>query len=141
LAIRSSDPDAAPAILPNYLSTEHDVAELLAGARILRRLAETPALSAIIATELKPGTAVQSDAELIADIRGRAYSVFHPCGSCAMGPDPATAVVDHRLAVHGLANLRVVDASIFPTVTSGNINAPAIMVGEKGAGLILSDVN
>jgi choline dehydrogenase len=75
----------------------------------------------------------------LADIRARAYSVFHPCGTCRMGPDPASAVVDYRLRMHGLAALRIVDASIFPAVTSGNTNAPAIMAGEKGAALILED--
>jgi len=139
LAIRSADPQQAPEIVPNYLSTHEDVVELLAGARFLRRLAATPSLRGLIEAELKPGPATESDADLIADIRARSYSVFHPCGSCGMGPDPAKAVVDHRLKVHGLENLRVVDAAIFPTVTSGNINAPAIMVGEKGADLILAD--
>jgi choline dehydrogenase len=139
LQIRSADPTTPPAIVPNYLSTEHDLAEMLAGAKFLRRLAAAPSLAAVIDEELKPGPQVQSDDDLIADIRARAYSVFHPCGTCRMGPDPATAVVDHRLRVHGLAGLRVVDASIFPAVTSGNTNAPAIMVGEKGAALILED--
>ncbi|HET6161003.1 MAG TPA: GMC family oxidoreductase N-terminal domain-containing protein [Dongiaceae bacterium] len=141
LQVRSADPREAPAIHPNYLSTNHDVEELLAGARFLKRLAETPSIAAIIAEELKPGRSIQSDEECIADIRARSYSVFHPVSSCRMGPDPAESVVDHRLRVHGLANLRVVDASIFPTVTSGNTNAPAIMVGEKGADLILADAN
>ena len=139
LEIRSADPAEAPRIQPNYLTTEHDVAELLAGAKFLRRLAATPALRDLIDTELKPGPAAQSDADFIADIRARAYSVFHPCGSCGMGPDPARSVVDARLRVHGLEGLRVVDAAIFPTVTSGNINAPSIMVGERGADLILQD--
>jgi len=139
LEIRSSDPAEAPRIQPNYLTTEHDVAELLAGAKFLRRLAATPALRDLIDQELKPGLGAQSDAEFIADIRARSYSVFHPCGSCGMGPDPARAVVDHRLKVHGIDGLRVVDASIFPAVTSGNINAPSIMVGERGSDLILAD--
>ncbi|HEY1385876.1 MAG TPA: GMC family oxidoreductase N-terminal domain-containing protein [Dongiaceae bacterium] len=137
--IRSADPREAPAIQPNYLSTNHDVEELLAGARFLRRLAETPSLKAIIAEELKPGSSVQSDEEHIADIRARCYSVFHPVSTCRMGPDPNDSVVDHRLRVHGLSGLRVIDASIFPTVTSGNTNAPAIMVGEKGADCVLAD--
>lgn len=137
--IASGDPAQAPLIYPNAMSTDHDVEELLAGARFLRRLAATPALSSVIEAELKPGPAVQSDGELIADIRERAYSVFHPVGTCRMGPEPAEAVVDHRLRVHGLTGLRVIDASIFPTVTSGNTNAPAIMVGEKGADLVLED--
>ena len=139
LEIRSADPHEAPAIHPNYLSTNHDVEELLAGARFLRRLADTPSMAAIIAEELKPGPSVRSDEECIADIRARCYSVFHPVSTCRMGPDPADSVVDHRLRVHGLDRLRVIDASIFPTVTSGNTNAPAIMVGEKGADLVLED--
>jgi choline dehydrogenase len=139
LRIRSSDPGAAPLIYANDMASEHDVAELLAGARFLRRLAAMPSLSSIIAAELKPGPAIQSDDELIADIRARGYSVFHPVGTCRMGPDPADAVVDHRLRVHGLSGLRVIDASIFPTITSGNTNAPAMMVGERGADLVLED--
>jgi len=125
--------------MPNYLSTNHDVEELLAGARFLRRLAAAPSLAAVIEQELKPGPTTASEEELVADIRARSYSVFHPVGTCRMGPDPAEAVVDHRLKAHGLAGLRVIDASIFPTVTSGNTNAPAIMVGEKGAALVLDD--
>jgi choline dehydrogenase len=139
LEIRSSDPTEPPRIQPNYLTTEHDVAELLAGAKFLRQLAATPALRDLIEAELKPGPGAQSDEDFIADIRARSYSVFHPCGSCGMGPDPTRSVVDPRLKVHGLEGLRVVDAAIFPTVTSGNINAPSIMVGEKGADLVLED--
>ncbi len=139
LQIRSADPRAAPMIHPNYLSTNHDVEELLAGARFLRRLAETPSMAAIIAEELRPGPAVRNDEDRIADIRARCYSVFHPVGTCRMGPDAAASVVDHRLRVHGLGHLRVIDASVFPTVTSGNTNAPAIMVGEKGADLVRAD--
>ncbi|GLS18304.1 choline dehydrogenase [Labrys miyagiensis] len=139
IAIRSADPTAAPLIRPNYLATEHDVADMLTGARILRGLAKTHSFRNLIVEEKKPGIAVESDEELIADIRARAYSVFHPCGSCAMGPDAGQAVVDPRLRVHGLTGLRVIDASIFPAITSGNTNAPAIMVGEKGADLVLED--
>ena len=139
LQIRSADAKDPPAIFPNLLATEHDVAEMLAGVKFLRRLAAAASFAALIDEELKPGPQAQSDDALIADIRARAYSVFHPCGTCRMGPEPRAAVVDHRLRVHGLAALRVVDASIFPAVTSGNTNAPAIMVGEKGAALILED--
>jgi choline dehydrogenase len=139
LRIRSSDPNVPPEIHPNYLAEESDVRDLLTGARLLRRLAGTNALSSVIAEELRPGAATRSDDELIADIRQRSYSVFHPVGTCRMGPDPANAVVDPRLKVHGIHGLRVVDASIFPLITSGNTNAPAIMVGEKGAALILED--
>jgi choline dehydrogenase len=140
LQIRSADPLEAPAIQPNSLSTNSDVAELLTGARFLRRLAATQALSSVIAEELKPGPAVISDEALIDDIRSRSYSVFHPAGTCRMGADPATSVVDQRLRVHGMGGLRVIDASIFPTVPSGNINAPCIMTGAKGADLILQEL-
>jgi len=138
VAIRSPDPFQPPAIMPNYLSTPEDVADLLTGARFLRRLAATPTFTQVIAEELKPGPACQSDADIVADIRQRAYSVFHPCGTCRMGPDPAGAVVDARLRVHGITGLRIADASIFPTVTSGNTNAPAILTGEKAAELLLN---
>lgn len=139
LAIRSADPFAPPEIRPNYLSTDEDVQELLEAAHFLRRLADTGPMREIIKHEIKPGADITSDEDLVADIRQRSGSVFHPCGTCAMGPDPATSVVDPRLKVHGIDGLRVVDASIFPRITAGNINAPTIMVGEKGADLILAD--
>ena len=139
LQIRSADPFAAPAIHPNYFSSEPDMAEMLAGVRFIRRLAATPAMSRLIAEELQPGPSVRSEEELIQDIRKRSGSVFHPVSTCRMGPDPADSVVDAELKVHGLASLRIVDASIFPSVTSGNTNAPTVMVGEKGADLILRD--
>jgi choline dehydrogenase len=139
IAIRSADPFVPPAIRPNYLGTAEDIAEMLDGVRYLRRLAGTQAFRSIIAEELKPGAAVQSEGALIADIRMRSGSVFHPVGTCRMGPDPQEAVVDARLRVHGVACLRIVDASVFPAVTSGNTNAPTIMVAEKGADLILED--
>ena len=82
---------------------------------------------------------VEGEAALVADLRARAGTLFHPSGTCAMGPDPASAVVDARLRVHGLEGLRVIDASVFPRVTSGNTNAPAIMVAERGAELVLED--
>jgi choline dehydrogenase len=139
LQIRSADPNQAPAIHPNYLSEATDVQELLDGMRFLRRFAETPTMQAIIEVEMKPGLQTVSDADLIADARQRAYSIFHPVSSCRMGPDPKQAVVDHRLRMHGIAGLRIVDASVFPTVTSGNTNAPSIMVGERGAQFLLED--
>ena len=139
LRLRSPDIAEAPLIEPNSLSAPEDIEALVAGARWLRRLAATPALSAVIAQELKPGEAVQSREALEADIRHRASTVFHPVGTCRMGPDPAQAVVDARLRVHGLDGLRVIDASVFPHITSGNTNAPTIMVAEKGADLVLAD--
>jgi len=139
VTIASADPLAPPVIAPNYLATGEDVAAMLAGSRLLRRLAAAPSFAAVIDAELEPGPAVQSDAEMIADIRARGSSVFHPVGTCRMGPDPATSVVSPRLTVHGVAGLHVVDASVFPAVTSGNTNAPTIMVAEKGAEMILAD--
>ena len=139
LEIKSANPFEAPAIHPNYLSTEFDRQEMIEGMRFLRKLAEAPALADIIESEIAPGKNVQTDEEFISDIRARASSVFHPVSTCRMGPDPERDVVDQRLRTYGLKNLRVVDASIFPTITSGNTNAPAIMVAEKGADFILQD--
>ncbi len=139
LAIRSDDPLQAPEIHPNYLATDHDVEELLEAAHLLRRFAQAPSLAGVIDAEIAPGPHVGTDDEMIADIRARAGTVFHPVGTCRMGPDPAADVVDARLRVYGLDGLRVADASVFPTLTSGNTNAPAIMVGEKAADLILED--
>jgi choline dehydrogenase len=139
LAIRSADPDVPPAIFPNYLATERDLEDVRIGARVLRRIAATPPLAALIESELQPGAQLQSDEALLQDFRQRAGSVFHPVGTCAMGNDPARAVVDARLRVHGIAALRVADASIFPSITSGNTNAAVTMVAERAAAMILED--
>jgi choline dehydrogenase len=136
ISIVSPDPAVAPAIQPNSLSTELDVEDAFEGAQLMRRIASAAPLAQIMASELHPGAQVQTRDELIDDFRRRSGSVYHPCGSCAMGPDPHSAVVDAALRVHGIAGLRVVDASIFPAVTSGNINAAVIMVAEKAADLI-----
>ncbi|HET9107505.1 MAG TPA: GMC family oxidoreductase N-terminal domain-containing protein [Steroidobacteraceae bacterium] len=137
--VRAADPLAPPAIMPNSLSTPEDLADVSEGARLLRRIAASAPLAAVIASERLPGAQIQSDEEVLDDFRRRAGSVFHPCGTCAMGPDTSRAVVDSRLRVHGIGNLRVIDASVFPAVTSGNINAPTLMVAEKAADLILED--
>ncbi|HJX21641.1 MAG TPA: GMC oxidoreductase, partial [Steroidobacteraceae bacterium] len=137
--IRSSDPRASPAITPNSLTTEADLRDVYDGARVVRRLAVAPALAAVTESEREPGAQVQSDAEVLADFRRRAGSVFHACGTCAMGADPRTSVVDQRLRVRGVSGLRVVDAAIFPNISSGNTNAPTLMVAEKAADLILED--
>jgi choline dehydrogenase len=136
--IRSPEPLDAPAITPNSLSTQADIDDVYDGARLLRRLAAAPPLAAVIANERAPGADVVDDAAVLADFRARAGSVFHACGTCAMGPEQA-AVVDARLRVYGVAGLRVVDASVFPNVTSGNTNTPVLMVAEKAADLILED--
>jgi len=139
LRLASPDPQTAPAIQPNYLATGHDVRETLEGVRFMRRLAGTPSMRALIAEELTPGPTVGDDDEALTDfLRETGVTVFHPCGTCRMGPDPAADVVDPALRVHGLQGVRVADASIFPTIPSGNTNAPSILVGEKAAELILN---
>jgi choline dehydrogenase len=126
-------------IEPNYLSATSDLAEMLDGVRLIRRIARQPDMREVIEEELKPGPAIESEADLVADIRARAGSVFHASCTCRMGPDSAGSVVDHRLRVHGIAGLRVIDASVFPNVTSANTNAPTMMVAEKGAAMVLED--
>jgi choline dehydrogenase len=130
LRIASADPAAAPVIEPGYLDDPRDLAQLVAGTRLLRRLAATRSLAPAIARELKPGPETHTDADIAADIRARATTVYHPCGTCRMGPDAATAVIDPNLRAHGIGGLRVADAAIFPEIPSGNTNAPAMMVGE-----------
>ncbi|MFM5948244.1 MAG: GMC family oxidoreductase [Novosphingobium sp.] len=139
LKIASADPMIHPQIQPNYLATDHDIAEARQGIAIMQRIAAAAPLSDIITGRLVPDAAVASAEDWLDDFRARADTVYHPTSTCMMGPDPATAVVDHRLKVHGIDNLRVADASIFPTVTSGNTNAPTVMVGEKAADLIGAD--
>ena len=140
IRIASANALLPPCIQPNYLSTEQDVAGAIVGCRLLRALARTAPLADIITEEIAPGIAVGDDDEaLIADFRARADTVYHPTSSCAMGPDPRTSVVDARLRVHGIAGLRIIDASIFPTITSGNTNAPTVMVAEKGAAMMIED--
>jgi choline dehydrogenase len=139
VSIASSDAAVPPSIQPNYLSTERDVAEVLQGSRLVRRIASARSLAAVTETEVSPSAAVESDADMLAYFRANSGSIYHPCGTCAMGPDERTSVVDERLRVHGIAGLRIIDASIFPAITAGNINAPTMMVAEKGASMILED--
>jgi choline dehydrogenase len=112
---------------------------LLEGVKLIRQFAQTAQLQAITIEEMRPGADCLTDAQLIEDIRNNADTVYHPCGTCRMGPDPQNNVVDSDLKVHGLAGIRVVDASIFPNLICGNINAATIMVGEKASDLILSE--
>lgn len=139
IRLRSPDPFDRPVIEPNSLATGHDVDELVEGAQLLRRLAGAPPLASVIAEEMSPGPRVTTREDMVDDIRARASSVFHPVGTCRMGTDPRDAVVDARLRAHGLEGLRIVDASIFPTVTSGNTNTPVLMVAERGAQFIRED--
>ena len=134
----SADPARAPAIRANYLSTEHDRDEVIHGSRLVRRIMAAPLLRAITAQEMEPSASAQTDDELLAHFRENCGSIYHPCGTAAMGPDAATSVVNSRLQVHDFSGLRVIDASIFPNITSGNINAPTMMVAEKGADLVLA---
>jgi choline dehydrogenase len=136
IRLASPDPFAPPRITANAYSTDHDVAEMLAAVKMLRRIAAAPPMAALIAEELRPGPAVTSDEDLILDFRRRSGTVYHPSCTARMGPDPATAVVDPLLRVHGVAGLRVIDASAFPTLPGGNTNAPAMLMGWKGADLI-----
>ena len=139
IELACADPAAYPVIHPNYLATQSDIDDVLAGNRLLRQLACTQPLADIITEELVPGTAIDGDEALLADFRARADTVYHPTSTCMMGHDPAISVVDARLRVHGVERLRVIDASVFPTITSGNTNAPTVMVAEKGAAMVLED--
>jgi choline dehydrogenase len=139
LELASADPTVHPSIQPNYLSTQQDIDDVLAGNRLLRQIAKTRPLADIITEEIIPGPGVDGDEALLDDFRQRADTVYHPTSTCMMGPDPASSVVDARLRVHGVQGLRVIDASIFPTITSGNTNAPTVMVAEKGAAMIIED--
>jgi choline dehydrogenase len=136
--IVSNDPRRPPAINFNFLSSPID-AELTARAvRIARAVMTAPALGPMKVTEIAPGASQTSDGEILDWVRQAAETTYHPVGTCKMGSDPM-AVVDARLRVHGIAGLRIADASIMPTLTSGNTNAPAIMIGEKAADMVLAD--
>lgn len=135
----SADPFADPKIDPNYLATEEDRRALRESVRITRQILAQSALAPYRKGEILPGDSVQSDRELDAFIAQNAETIYHPVGTCKMGADhDAYAVVDAQLRVHGLQGLRVVDASIMPTLVSGNTNAPTIMIAEKAADMILN---
>lgn len=136
--IQSPDPKMPPRIRVNAYGTGEDVREMLAAVKFLRRLAATEPLASLIAEELRPGPATQSDADLIHDFKQRSGTVYHPSCTCRMGPDPKTSVVDATLKVHGIESLRLCDASVFPNLIAGNTNAPAMMVGWKAAEIILA---
>jgi choline dehydrogenase-like flavoprotein len=121
-----------------FLEDRVDVETLVAGLREGRRILAMPALRPFAGVELSPGNAVASDAELEAFVRATATTTYHPVGTCRMGPaSDATAVVDPQLRVHGIAGLRVADASIMPDIIGGNTSAPAMMIGERAAAFIL----
>lgn len=139
VTIASPDASEAPLIRPNYLSTDRDVEEVLQGSRLMRRIADARALDGWVWEEVSPSKAADTDDKLLDYFRRNSGSIYHLCGTCAMGADPQETVVDARLRVHGVTGLRIVDASVFPNITAGNINAPTMMVAEKGAAMILED--
>jgi choline dehydrogenase len=134
----SADPFAKPAIRPNYLSARSDQALLAAGIRMVRDIFAQPAIAQHSVQEILPGPGVASDDEMLAFNRQYGTTIYHPVGTCRMGEGP-DAVVDSRLRLRGFERLRVIDASVMPTLTTGNTNAPTIMIGEKGAAMIRED--
>jgi choline dehydrogenase len=138
ITLKSNDPFAAPAIRLNFLSTPADRATAVAGVKAMREVCAAPAMRRFAPVEFAPGPGYQSDDELSAGIGRIGATIFHPVGTCKMGSDNG-AVVDARLRVHGIDGLRVVDASIMPTIISGNTNATTIMIGEKASDMILED--
>jgi choline dehydrogenase len=139
IKLKSPDPFDAPAVHPNYLATETDQRTIVAGLKLIRRLLANPHMQQYIESEFQPGPAVATDEQLLDYARRRGGTVYHPTSTCRMGSDP-TAVVDAELRVHGIEGLRVADASIMPTVVSGNTNAAAIMIGEKLADMVRQHV-
>jgi choline dehydrogenase len=136
--LRSADPQQSPAFIPNYLTHPDDVSAMLSGMRKVREILSTRPLASRVVEELAPGKSVQSDEQMVDFMARHGNCAYHPAGTCKMGKD-REAVVDARLRVHGIGRLRVIDASIMPRVTSGNTNAPSMMIGEKGADMIAQD--
>ncbi|MFS4583406.1 GMC family oxidoreductase [Phaeobacter sp. C3_T13_0] len=138
--LRSADPAAAPLIRPNSLASDEDQAQVIAGGRLCQRLATAPAIEALIKAALDPDLRQMSDTDILSDFRERCSTVFHPVGTCRMGADADSAVVCPKLKLHGFDGLRVVDASVFPNITSGNTNAPTMMLAHRAADMILEAV-
>jgi len=136
--ITSADPRKPPAINFNFLSAAIDAELTVRAVRIAQSIMHAPAMAPLNISEIAPGAGRKTDEEIIAWVKESAETTYHPVGTCKMGHDPM-AVVDDRLRVHGIAGLRVADASIMPTLTSGNTNAPSIMIGEKAAAMVLED--
>ncbi|AZO64307.1 MULTISPECIES: GMC family oxidoreductase [unclassified Mesorhizobium] len=140
IRLRSADPMDRPRINANYLQTEFDIRTMINAIRMTRDIIKQKAFEKYRGKELAPGPAVESDAEMVKWLRTNAMTTFHPVGTCKMGNDPM-AVVDARLKVHGIEGLRVADASIMPIISSGNTNAPSIMIGERAAEFILDEAS
>jgi choline dehydrogenase len=139
IQIASDRAEDAAKIRINALTTQKDIDEAIEGCELVRKIMSTAALKDITVEEISPGPQVNDREAFLQYFREQSGSIYHLCGSCAMGPDDGNSVVDERLRVHGMSGLRIVDASIFPNITSGNINAPTMMVAEKGAEMILED--
>jgi choline dehydrogenase len=135
--ISSNSPNKPPAVRFNFLSAQLDRDVTLEAMRITRRIMTAPSMQGIATDEIAPGVNIQSDSELLDWVKNNAETTYHPVGTCKMGSDPM-AVVDDQLRVHGMEGLRVADASIMPTLTSGNTNAPSIMIGEKASRMMLA---
>jgi len=138
IGLTSPNPLDDPLIDPSYLSAPEDIETMVAAVKIGRQILSAPSMAAFSKTELVPGPAVQSKADIVADIRRRAETIYHPVGTCRMGRDPQS-VVDPSLRVRGVQGLRVVDASVMPTLVAGNTNAPTMMIAERAAELILGE--
>lgn len=136
--IAGADFRSPPVIAPNYMATDKDRLDVVNGGRLLQAIARTRAIRELTLEPIAPALDTMSEAQLVADFRARAATVYHPVGTCRMGNRPGDCVVDASLRVHGVLGLRVVDASVFPTVTSANTNAPTLMVAQKGADLIMA---
>lgn len=141
LEIASADPVANPRIFPNYLQDARDIEQVVAGARLIGKLQDTHAMRQLILGRPALDLTSAPDDALIDDFRSRCGSVFHPCGTCRMGPQDRGGVVDERLRVYGVEGLRVADASIFPNITSANTHAPSVMVGARAADFIQNELS
>jgi choline dehydrogenase len=137
--VTAADPRRPPAINFNFLSSPPDAELTVCAVRIARAIMTAPAMALFQVSEVVPGADLTTDDELLDWVKQAAETTYHPVGTCKMGSDPL-AVVDAQLRVHGIAGLRVADASIMPTLTSGNTNAPSIMIGEKAADMVLNAV-
>lgn len=141
IRIVSADPDQPPAIVPNSLATQEDQQMAVKASKLIQQLALAPALRDVTAERMVPDIVGMEETELLENFRQHAGTVFHPCGSCRMGENENDSVLDSRLRVHGMQGLRVVDASAFPNITSGNINAPTMMLAARASQLILEDAD